>query len=125
MVPPPGVGFVTVTFTAPATSKLADGTTAVNSVPDTYVVVKGVPFQFMTEVDMKSVPVAVIVNCAVSAVAEVGVIEVRVGIILSIVKICVFDIPPPGVGLNTVTSTVPAVARFEFETIAVSSVPDT
>src|SRR5207253_833627 len=40
------------------------------------------------------------------------------------VKVCAFDVPPPGAGLKTVTCAVPAVARSVAEIVAVSCVAD-
>ena len=49
VVPPPGVGFVTVIFAVTALVMFPDGTTAVSRVEVTNVVVSAVPFQFTTE----------------------------------------------------------------------------
>jgi hypothetical protein len=43
-------------------------------------------------------------------VAEFGEMSVRVGTGLLIVKVAALEVPPPGVGLNTVTLTVPPAA---------------
>src|SRR5437016_934345 len=42
-----------------------------------------------------------------------------------IVNVTEFEVPPPGVGLTTVTDAVPAVATFAAGTIAVSLIEET
>src|SRR2546425_12357775 len=59
---------------------------------------------------MKFVPVAVRVNPAPSATALLGEIKLSVGAGLLIVNVEALEVPPPGVGLKTVTGAVPAVA---------------
>src|SRR5207247_10549414 len=72
----------------------------------------GLPFQRTTEVIAKFVPVAVNANVAPPAVALVGEIELSVGtgLVAVIVNVTEPDVPPPGVGLNTVTAAVPVAA---------------
>jgi len=62
------------------------------------------------------------VNCGPPAVAQVGLIEVIVGVAL-IVNVTAFDVPPQG--LTTVIEAVPAVTISEAGTVAVSCVADT
>src|SRR5436309_13750194 len=76
----------------------------------TKVVVRSAPFQRTTDELLKFVPVAVSVNAAPPATALVGEIELSVGAGLLIVNVEAADVPPPGVGLKTVTEAVPAVA---------------
>jgi hypothetical protein len=83
---------------------------AVICVALTYVVVRFVPFQRTTEPEMKFVPLTVNVKADPPAVAEEGLRLVVVGTGLLIVKVWGLDVPPPGVGLKTVTLAVPAVA---------------
>jgi hypothetical protein len=78
-VPPPGLGFTTVTDAVPGVAILAAGTGAVSCVDETNVVVSAVPFQFTVEVETKFVPFTVKVNCKPPAVAQVGLVEVVVG----------------------------------------------
>ncbi len=63
----------------PAVAIFADGTVAFKDVELTNVVVSAVPFQVITEVFKKLVPVAVIVNEALPAKTVLGVIELSVG----------------------------------------------
>ena len=56
------------------------------------------------------VPVSVKVKPVLPATAEVGLKVVSAGTGLLMVKTCALDVPPPGVGLKTVTFTVPNVA---------------
>ncbi len=109
-VPPPGVEFTTVTWAVPADAMSVAVIAAVNWVEETYVVVRLDPFQFTTEPDTKPVPFTVSVNPAPPAVAEVGLRPVVAGTGLLIVEVWALEVPPPGVGLNTVTRAVPADA---------------
>jgi hypothetical protein len=52
----------------------------------------------------------------------VGAIDVSAGAGLSIVNVAESDVPPPGIGLVTVTFTRPPVAMSEAGTAAVSDV---
>src|ERR1019366_9092712 len=105
-VPPPGVGFITVTAAVPAAAMSAAVIAAVNCVALTNVVVRALPFHCATELLMKFVPFNVSVNAAPPAPAEVGASDVSVGTGFAAavtLKFTEFDVPPPGVGLNTVT----------------------
>lgn len=124
-VPPPGPGFTTVTDAVPGLAIRAAVTVAVSCVDETNVVVSAVPFQFTVEVETKFVPATVKVNCAPPAVAQVGLIELVVGTGLLIVKVCGLDVPPPGLGLETVTHAVPADAISAAGTVTVSCVEET
>jgi hypothetical protein len=106
------VGVKTVTGTvAPVAMSLAL-IGAVSCVLLTKVVVRLLPFQRITDVIAKFVPVAVNVNAAPPAVALVGEIELSVGtgFVAAIVNVTEPDVPPPGVGLKTVTAAVPVAA---------------
>ena len=50
------------------------------------------------------------VNAPLPTAALLGEIELSVGAGLLIVNVLAAEVPPPGVGLNTVTGAVPAVA---------------
>ncbi len=104
-VPPPGAGLVTVTCPVPAVVRSAAVIAAVTCVALMYVVVRLDPFQFTTEPLMNPVPVTVKVNAAVPAVALAGdsVLIVGTGFAALIVNAALPDVPPPGVGLVTVT----------------------
>src|SRR5439155_24780018 len=121
----PREGVTTVIDAVPAVAIRAVGTVAVSWVDETNVVVSAVPFQFTVEVETKFVPFTVKVNCAPPAVAQVGLIEVVVGTGLLIVKVCAFDVPPPGAGFTTVTDAVPGFATRAAVTVAVSCVAET
>ena len=122
VVPPPGAGVVTVTETVPAAATSEPGTAALKVVALPNVVVRAVPFQFTTEPLTKFVPVTVSVNADAPAAAVVGEIEVSVGAGLLMLKVCEDDVPPTGVGLNTVTEAVPDEVRSPIGTVAVSDV---
>jgi hypothetical protein len=85
-VPPPGVGFVTVTVDEPAVAISAAVIAAVNCVALTNVVVLAAPLNFTTDVDTNPVPLTVRVKAAPPAVALVGEREVSVGAGLLVVK---------------------------------------
>ena len=122
-VPPPGAGLKTVTLAVPAVAMSAARIEAVSWVEEPYVVVRFVPFHLTTEPEMKLVPFTVRVKPAPPAVADVGLRLVVVGTGLSgtlIVKVWELEVPPPGVGLKTVTLAVPAVAMSAAEIEAVT-----
>ena len=108
-VPPPGLGFTTVTDAVPAVATREAGTAAVSCVEETNVVVREAPFQRTVEVERKFVPVTVKVNWGPPAVAQVGLIEVVVGSGLLIVKVKVALPVPPELVALMVTLYVPAV----------------
>ena len=122
-VPPPGAGLNTVTGRAPAVARSAVEIAAVSCVADPNVVGRSVPFHRTTEPDTKLVPVTVSVSPEppTAAVAGLSAVVVGTGLLGAlIVKVCGFDVPPPGAGLNAVTCAVPTVARSVAEIAAVS-----
>ena len=122
-VPPAGAGLVTVTGNVPAVATSAALMDAVNWVVDTYVVLRALPFQLTTEVVTKLAPFTVRVKPGPPAVELVGPIVESVGVRLLTVKVSPADVPPPGVGLVTVTVCVPPGVRFAAGMTAVRSVP--
>jgi hypothetical protein len=72
--------------------------------------VRALPFHCTTEEDTKLVPVTVSVNAAPPAIAEFGFMDAVVGAGLLIVNPNPLVVPPPGVGVETVTTSVPAAA---------------
>jgi hypothetical protein len=106
--PPPGGGFTTVTRAVPANAMSAAAIAAFTWVEEPYVVMTFDPFQFTVEPETKPVPFTVSVNAAPSAGVEAGLRPVVAGTGLLIVKVWALEVPPPGVGLNTVTWAVPA-----------------
>jgi hypothetical protein len=121
-VPPPGVGFVTVTGNVPAVAISAAVMAAVTCVELTNVVVAAVPLNFTAEVETKPVPFTVSVNAAPPAVAPEGESDVIVGAGLLTVKLLAAEVPPPGAAFVTVTGKVPAVAMAVAGIVAVTSV---
>lgn len=71
---------------------------------------------------MKFVPVTVNSKAASPAFFVVGAMAVRVGAGLLTVRLIALDVPPPGVGLNTVIAGVPAEARSAAVICAVNCV---
>src|SRR6266404_1726106 len=114
--PPPGVGLKTVTGAVPAVATSFARICAWSWVLLTKVVVRLAPFQRTTDELLKFVPVAVSVNAPLPATALVGEIELSVGAGLLIVNVEAPEVPPPGVGLKTVTVAVP-VAAMSFASI--------
>ena len=112
-VPPPGVGFVTLTAGMLAVAISLARIEAINVVAFTNVVAFGAPPKFTVEVEIKFAPVTVNVNPAEPAVAPVGEsaeIDGR-GLPLPVpvmVKVIPFDGAPPG--FVTVTRGVPGLA---------------
>lgn len=86
------------------------------------------PFQRTVDPATKFAPFTVRVNPAPPAVAEAGMMLVRVGtglFAVVMVKVAVPEVPPPGAGLDTVTPAVPAAETSEFRTSAVSRFAET
>jgi hypothetical protein len=121
-VPPPGVGFVTVTGGVPAEATSPARIAAVICVELTNVVTLAVPLKFTTELATKPVPFTVRVKAPVPATTPVGDSEVMVGAGLFTAKFMVFEAPPPGVGLVTTTGKLPAVVTSPARMAAVTTV---
>ena len=121
-VPPPGVGFVTVTVAVPAVVISLARIDAVSCVLLTNVVVRFEPFHFTEAPETKLEPLTVSVKPEPPAVPLVGESELIDGRGLLIVKVDPPDVPPPGVGLKTVTVAVPAVVISLARIDAVSCV---
>jgi hypothetical protein len=86
-------------------------------------IIAGLDPKFTVAPATKPVPVRVNVKAAPPAVAEVGAVEVSAGPAAAlIVRDRFADVPPPGVGLVTVTVAVPAVAMSAAVIAAVSCV---
>jgi hypothetical protein len=121
-VPPPGVGLTMVTLAVPAVLMSAAGTCAVNIEALTYVVGRAAPFHSTTEEPMKLLPLTVSVKAVPPAVALAGDSDVATGrgLTLLMVNVTAPEVPPPGVGLMTVTLAVPMVLMADAATWAVS-----
>ena len=119
-VPPPGVGFTTVTLEVPTAATSAARIVAVSVELETKVVTSAEPFQSTTEPDTKSVPLTVRTKSELPAGVELGLSNVVVGAGFKIVKVCAFDVPPPGSGFTTVIEATPPVSLFMAVIVAVS-----
>ena len=119
-VPPPGAGLFTVTLAVPAVAMSLAGMAAVNCVALPKVVVRGLPFHCTVEPFTKPLPLTVNVNAVPPAVTAFGLKVVIVGAGLLIVNVRLFEVPPPGAGLTTVTVAVPAATRSLDGIVAVS-----
>lgn len=120
-VPPPGVGVNTVTVAVPTVAIFAAGTVALSCDAETYVVVRLVPFHLTTDDEMKLFPVTANVKEEPPFAADEGLIERATGrglLLEVIVNVSPDEVPPPGVGLNTVTVAVPPDAMFAAGTVA-------
>lgn len=84
--------------------------------------VRSLPFHLTVLPDTKLEPVIVRVNAAPPVVPVSGEIVLKVGAGLLMVKVEVFDEPPPGVGLETTIEAVPAVARSPTVIVALTCV---
>jgi hypothetical protein len=124
-VPPPGAAFTTVTNAVPVALTSAARIVAVTSVEETNVVVRDEPFQSTTESFTKFVPLTVRVKLELPAAVDVGLSDVVVGAGFRMVNVSLFEVPPPGAGVITVTAAVPAVATSELRMVAVSVVLET
>ena len=99
VVLPPGA--TTVMESGPAVVRSAAGMTAVSSVALTKVVARAAPLKSAVKPLTKFVPVKVMVVSLSPAVAEVGLMLVKVGAGLT-VNVCGADVPPPGPAVTTV-----------------------
>jgi hypothetical protein len=97
------VGVNTFTEAVPTFAISATVIVAVNCVELTNVVVRLLPFHCTTEVLMKLPPFTVSGNAAPPATAEFGDSEASAGIGVVTVNCSATDVPPPGVGLKTLT----------------------
>src|SRR3989454_551024 len=93
---------------------------AVSWVALTKVVVRAAPFQRTPEPFTKLLPLTVKVNAASPVVALVGDTDVSVGAGLLTENVCAADVPPPGVGVSTVTGRLAAVAMSAAAIAAVN-----
>ena len=98
--------------------------TAVSVVLETKVVVRAEPFHWTEEDAIKFVPVKVNVKPVLPAVVEVGEMEVSVGAGFFTVKVCAFEVPPPGVGFTTVIESVPPTAISAAGMVALMDEPE-
>ena len=113
-VPPPGAGFVTVTFSVPAVVMSPAGIVATICVllMDAGVIAGFVP-KFTLAPLTKPVPVRVNAKAAPPAVPLVGAIDEIVGGGLVTAKLTATEVPPPGAGFVTVTGTFPTAVRSD------------
>jgi hypothetical protein len=123
-VPPPGEGLNTVTLAVLTELMSAAVMAACKLVLETKVVERVLPFHCTVDVGMKFVPVTVNVKPAPPAEAELGFKDVTVGEGLPMVKVSTLDVPPPGVGVETVTVAVPLAAMSAAVMAACSWVVD-
>jgi hypothetical protein len=123
-VPPPGVGFVTVTEAVPGVAMSAAEIAARRLMLETKVVVRGEPFHWTADVDEKFEPLSVNAKAGEPATNELGAIDVTAGTGLLIVKVRGLEVPPSGAGLDTVIEAVPAVAMSAAVIEAWRLVPD-
>jgi len=123
----PGALLNTVITAVPAVAMSTALMLAVNWVLDTYVVVRSDPFQRTVDAtSTKPLPFTVRVKADPPAVADAGLKLVMVGTgLLLIVNVSVFDAPPPGALLSTVTLAVSTVAMSAALILAVNRVLDT
>jgi hypothetical protein len=92
------------------------------------VVDRSFPFQRTTELGTKFVPITAKVKACTPTGAQLGSRELIVGtgfVPLGTSKFTVFEVPPPGAGLFTVTAAVPAEAMVAAGIAAVSCVEPT
>jgi hypothetical protein len=124
-IPPPGKALNTVTCAVPAVAMSVAGIAAVTRVPETYVVVRFDPFHRTTDSETNPLPLTIIVNAESFLFAEFGLMLVIFGVGLLIATVPELEVPPPGVGVNTVTCAVPATAMSDAGIAAVNPVPET
>lgn len=111
--PPPGAGESTVTCTTSgtdATARSDAGISAVSVNRSTIVVSRADPFQSTLTPGTKPAPVSVSVNGPPPRVTTPGSMDRMRGSGLTMVNVSAVEVPPPGDGVNTVTSAVPCAA---------------
>jgi hypothetical protein len=101
--PPPGDGLVTVTLKLPPVAISDARIAAVTWVALTKVVARVLPLKLTVELLRKLAPFTVKVKPTPPAVALDGEMLVMAGTGLLTAKAMAFEVPPPGVGLFTVT----------------------
>ena len=111
----------TVTLAVPGAVTSDAGTVAVRCEASTKLVASATPFQFTVDAATKSLPLTVSVNGGLpdAAVDGTSVETAGTGFEVLIVKVSGLEVPPPGVGLNTVTLAEPAAVRSDAGTVAV------
>src|SRR6266850_3991819 len=120
-VPPPGAGVRTVRLAVPAAAMSAAVIAAVSWMVLTKVVVRAAPFHCtVVEPFTNPVPLTVSVKDTPTTVALAGTSAVIVGMGLLTGNVSAAEAPPPGVGVNTVTCGVAAVAMSAAVIAAVS-----
>src|SRR5256885_16747325 len=100
----------TVTAALPGAATSLEGIVARSCVDDTNVVVRLAPFQRTTDDARKLLPFTVSSNVGPGAVAAVGDSEPATGVGGPTVNVEALVVPPPGLGVKTVTDAVPAAA---------------
>ena len=121
-VPPPGVALTTVIVAVPAAATSATVMAALSCVALTYVVVRLLPFHWTCDDAMNPLPLTVSENAAAPASAVPGAMEAIAGAGLLTLNVAAAELPPPGVGVVTVTDAVPAAARSAAVIAAISCV---
>lgn len=111
-VPPPGDGLKTVKDPLPefGTDVASTMIVRVVDVDATWVIPVDDPFHRTDDVLLNPVPVSTTV-CVCRAFSVAGATDTRVGIGFSTAIEIVFDVPPPGAGLETVSVAAPAEPR--------------
>jgi hypothetical protein len=100
----------TVTLAVPIELMSAAVMATCKLVLETNVVERVLPFHWTVDVGMKFVPVTFNVKPAPPAPVELGFKDATVGEGLPTVKVSALEVPPPGVGVETVTEDVPLAA---------------
>jgi len=109
-VPPFAAAFATVIFAVPIAAMSAAVIAACKLVLETNVVGRGIPFHCTEEDGRKLAPVTATVNAPPPTIADPGLKSAIEGGANCTVNDTLLDVPPPGVGLATVTVAVPPLA---------------
>jgi len=121
-VPPPGPG-VNTEMAAFCPVAISTGVMVVESwVALAYVVVRLLPFHWITDEVRKALPLTVSVNAVPPALAEEGETEVTAGTGALTARVTADDVPPPGAGFITVTDAFCPTAMFAAEIVVESCV---
>jgi hypothetical protein len=118
-VPPPGAGVRTLMAAVPAAATSVAGIVALSSVGLTRVVGRAAPFHRTIDDATKPDPLTVSENPAPPALTLLGERPVTVGAGFRTGRFDAAEVPPPGAGVTTVITMVPAAMRSDAGIAAV------
>jgi hypothetical protein len=117
-------GLWTVMEAVPVAASRLAGTVALRLLAFPYMVISAVPFHCTTELALKPVPVTAILVAGEPTMNASGVTERRLSVGGALMAmLAVFEVPPPGDALTTVSDRLPLTARSAAVRETVNCVP--